>query len=29
MSAAELEERAESWRPYRGLAAMHLWAHHS
>jgi AraC family transcriptional regulator of adaptative response / DNA-3-methyladenine glycosylase II len=24
--AAELEERAEAWRPYRGLAAMHLWA---
>jgi AraC family transcriptional regulator of adaptative response / DNA-3-methyladenine glycosylase II len=26
VSAAELEERAEAWRPYRGLAAMHLWA---
>lgn len=26
MSAAELEERAEAWRPYRGLAATHLWA---
>ena len=26
MDAAELESRAEAWRPYRGLAAMHLWA---
>jgi 3-methyladenine DNA glycosylase/8-oxoguanine DNA glycosylase len=25
ISAAELEERAEAWRPYRGLAATHLW----
>jgi AraC family transcriptional regulator of adaptative response / DNA-3-methyladenine glycosylase II len=26
MAAPELLERAEAWRPYRGLAAMHLWA---
>jgi AraC family transcriptional regulator of adaptative response / DNA-3-methyladenine glycosylase II len=26
ISAAELEGRAEAWRPNRGLAAMHLWA---
>jgi len=26
VSAAELTERAEAWRPYRALAAMHLWA---
>lgn len=26
MEAAELLDRAEAWRPYRGLAAMHLWA---
>jgi AraC family transcriptional regulator of adaptative response / DNA-3-methyladenine glycosylase II len=26
VTAKELEERAEAWRPYRGLAAMHLWA---
>ncbi len=26
VSATELEELAEAWRPYRGLAAMHLWA---
>jgi AraC family transcriptional regulator of adaptative response / DNA-3-methyladenine glycosylase II len=26
VSATELEELAESWRPYRALAAMHLWA---
>ncbi len=26
ISAAELEGRAEAWRPYRALAAMHLWA---
>jgi AraC family transcriptional regulator of adaptative response / DNA-3-methyladenine glycosylase II len=26
MDAAELLDRAEAWRPYRGLAAMHLWA---
>ncbi len=26
MGATELEARAEAWRPYRGLAAMHLWA---
>ena len=26
LDAAALEELAESWRPYRGLAAMHLWA---
>lgn len=26
IDAAELESRAEAWRPYRGLAAMHLWA---
>ena len=25
-TAAELRGRAEAWRPYRGLAAMHLWA---
>jgi len=26
ISAAELAERAEAWRPYRALAAMHLWS---
>jgi AraC family transcriptional regulator, regulatory protein of adaptative response / DNA-3-methyladenine glycosylase II len=26
ISAEELEKRAEAWRPYRGVAAMHLWA---
>jgi AraC family transcriptional regulator of adaptative response / DNA-3-methyladenine glycosylase II len=26
LTAAELAERAEAWRPYRALAAMHLWA---
>ena len=26
ISAAELDGLAEAWRPYRGLAAMHLWA---
>jgi AraC family transcriptional regulator of adaptative response / DNA-3-methyladenine glycosylase II len=26
ISAAELEERADAWRPHRALAAMHLWA---
>lgn len=26
LSAAQLEARAEAWRPYRGLAAMSLWA---
>jgi AraC family transcriptional regulator of adaptative response / DNA-3-methyladenine glycosylase II len=26
ISAAELGERAEAWRPYRALAAMHLWS---
>jgi AraC family transcriptional regulator of adaptative response / DNA-3-methyladenine glycosylase II len=26
ISAAELADRAEAWRPYRALAAMHLWA---
>ncbi len=26
ISTGELEERAEVWRPYRALAAMHLWA---
>jgi len=26
VTAAELAERAEAWRPYRALAAMHLWA---
>lgn len=26
LPAAALEEYAEAWRPYRGLAAMHLWA---
>jgi AraC family transcriptional regulator of adaptative response / DNA-3-methyladenine glycosylase II len=26
ISTAELAELAEAWRPYRGLAAMHLWA---
>jgi AraC family transcriptional regulator of adaptative response / DNA-3-methyladenine glycosylase II len=26
LSTAELRDRAEAWRPYRGLAAMHLWA---
>jgi AraC family transcriptional regulator of adaptative response / DNA-3-methyladenine glycosylase II len=26
MTPAELADRAEEWRPYRGLAAMHLWA---
>jgi AraC family transcriptional regulator of adaptative response / DNA-3-methyladenine glycosylase II len=26
LSAAELEAHAESWRPYRAYAAMHLWA---
>jgi AraC family transcriptional regulator of adaptative response / DNA-3-methyladenine glycosylase II len=26
IAAAELEARAEAWRPHRGLAAMHLWA---
>ena len=26
LSATELEAQAESWRPYRAYAAMHLWA---
>lgn len=26
LSARELEERAEGWRPWRALAAVHLWA---
>ena len=26
VSVTELEARAESWRPYRGYAAMHIWA---
>jgi AraC family transcriptional regulator of adaptative response / DNA-3-methyladenine glycosylase II len=26
MEAGELAERAEAWRPFRGLAAMHLWS---
>jgi AraC family transcriptional regulator of adaptative response / DNA-3-methyladenine glycosylase II len=26
LTAAELSQRADAWRPYRGLAAMHLWA---
>jgi AraC family transcriptional regulator of adaptative response / DNA-3-methyladenine glycosylase II len=26
MDAAELADRAEAWRPFRGLAAMHLWS---
>ncbi|MEX2247222.1 MAG: AlkA N-terminal domain-containing protein [Dehalococcoidia bacterium] len=26
VSAAELEELSEAWRPHRSLAAMHLWA---
>lgn len=26
LGARELLDRAEAWRPYRGLAAMHLWA---
>jgi AraC family transcriptional regulator of adaptative response / DNA-3-methyladenine glycosylase II len=26
VTAKELEQLAEAWRPYRGLAAMHLWA---
>jgi len=26
LSSCELEARAESWRPYRAYAAMHLWA---
>ncbi|MBT4933306.1 MAG: DNA-3-methyladenine glycosylase 2 family protein [Rhodospirillaceae bacterium] len=26
MSARELDERAENWRPWRAYAAMHLWA---
>lgn len=26
VSAAELDERADAWRPYRALGAMHLWA---
>jgi AraC family transcriptional regulator of adaptative response / DNA-3-methyladenine glycosylase II len=26
LTASELEERAESWRPWRAYAAMHLWS---
>jgi AraC family transcriptional regulator of adaptative response / DNA-3-methyladenine glycosylase II len=26
LSARELDERAEAWRPYRGVAAMYLWS---
>jgi AraC family transcriptional regulator of adaptative response / DNA-3-methyladenine glycosylase II len=26
VTASELEERAESWRPYRAVAAIHLWS---
>lgn len=26
LSAAELSDRAEAWRPYRGAAAMYLWS---
>jgi AraC family transcriptional regulator of adaptative response / DNA-3-methyladenine glycosylase II len=26
ITALELADRAESWRPYRALAAVHLWS---